>query len=45
MLSVFSVEHAVFISTHLPVKQMTEGMGQMQPICHFPPVPSLPTDQ
>lgn len=45
MLSVFRMEHAVFISTQLPVKQMTEGMGQMQPICHFPSVPSLPPDQ
>lgn len=42
MLSVFGMEHAVFISTHLPVKQMTEGKGQMQPICHFPSVPPLP---
>lgn len=45
MLPALGVEHAVFISTHLPVKQMTEGKGQMQPICHFPSVPPLPPDQ
>jgi len=45
MLSVFATEHAVFISTHLPMKEMTEGKGQTQLICHFPSVPPFPSEQ